>query len=92
MSDLVFWQEPGDNYVRVGEAKQYGYRSETETETVDLGYGEVLVAPVLLCRVRRHGYSEMVRHSAIRDVGSLNCCDRVVTKGSWLARRPRKDY
>ncbi|MBX9150080.1 hypothetical protein [Rhodococcus qingshengii] len=68
MSDLVFWQKPGENYVRVGEAKQYGYPSETETEIIDFGDGVRVKVPVLLCRVSRHGRSEMAPHKALKSV------------------------
>lgn len=65
MSDLVFWQEPDDNYVRVGELKDVrreirAFPTENRSEPSNFEYYEIVVD------VRRYGRTETVDLNLIK--------------------------
>ncbi|MFE5878994.1 hypothetical protein ACFQ6H_27330 [Rhodococcus sp. NPDC056506] len=79
MSDLVFWQKPGENYVRVGEAKGFRYADRLDLSEWDPFYqptswfDSTCGARLLLdrvCDVKRHGRIETVSVASLREVGS----------------------
>jgi hypothetical protein len=60
---MVLWQEPGDNYVRVGELKSIGLYGGMEVRGI---LGDAVT--VYNCEVKRWGSVEIVRQDLLKVV------------------------
>ncbi|MFI8660728.1 hypothetical protein ACIGKR_12120 [Rhodococcus qingshengii] len=67
MSGLVFWQKPGENYVRVGEYK--GSRLLDSSSCGGEAYGFSWLRD-RIADVKRHGRVEQVNALELSEVGS----------------------